>query len=226
MELNHHRTGNEMLEIAYQIARVLVVIHHLGVVHGDLSPNNILVTWRADGTLDLVLTDWDFPTGDYVPRNGMVTREYRSPECYASMTLIESPIDIWAFGVILAQLFSGLLLFPQDGETQAQKIAQWIDPNDPEKFVGKLSRWIRRERPDIHQQTIDHIARIIADCLKVDRGQRSVASEIMVRLANCPTAPLPIPALPALPVPTSPDSQPVSKKARVAQSLFGSIDQD
>ena len=215
MTLHRHRTGSEMLEIAYQIAKVLVVIHDLGVVHGDLSPNNILVTWRADGTLDLVLTDLDFPDEKYVPQNGMVTFHYRAPECDVPMTLIESTIDIWAFGIILVELFSGISLFPPGKPTRADKIANWIDHTNSEKFTGVLIHLITCQRPDIDPQMIDHIARIVEQCLRVDPVQRPGASEIVVQLENCPNRPI------------SSDDQSVSKKAMTCVSaLFDSMDSE
>jgi Tol biopolymer transport system component len=132
----------EALRIARQIAQALEAAHDQGIVHRDLKPANIKV--RPDGTVKLL----DFGlakavdsasnsgihafaadsansptiTSPAFTQLGMIvgTAAYMSPE-QARGNAADQRSDIWAFGVVLAEMVSGRRLF--DGETVTDTIA-------------------------------------------------------------------------------------------------------
>ena len=98
----------------YQILHSIAYLHKHGYFHRDLKPENLLIT---DDTVKLA----DFglareirsrpPYTDYVS-----TRWYRAPEVLLRSPQYNSPIDIFAIGVIAAELFSLRPLFPGSSE--------------------------------------------------------------------------------------------------------------
>lgn len=96
--------------IIYQIVSALAYIHKLGFFHRDLKPENLLITDRnvvkmADFGLAREIRSSP-PYTDYVS-----TRWYRAPEILLKSTNYNSPVDIFALGCIMAELYLQAPLF-------------------------------------------------------------------------------------------------------------------
>ncbi|XP_067121096.1 serine/threonine-protein kinase dyf-5-like [Centruroides vittatus] len=101
--------------ILYQILQGLAFMHKHGFFHRDIKPENVLCMGP-----DLVkIADFGLareirsrpPYTDYVS-----TRWYRAPEVLLRSTNYSSPIDIWAVGCIMAELYTLQPLFPGRSE--------------------------------------------------------------------------------------------------------------
>jgi serine/threonine protein kinase len=108
-----------------QILEGLAYIHKQGFFHRDLKPENVLYQQSSD---TLKLADFGLareirsqpPYTDYVS-----TRWYRAPELILRATSYSSPVDIFAAGCILAELYIMRPLFPGTSEIdQLIKICQ------------------------------------------------------------------------------------------------------
>jgi protein kinase len=107
----------------YQILLGLEHTHFKGYFHRDMKPENLLV-----GSEDIVkIADFGLardirsrpPFTDYVS-----TRWYRAPEVLLRDTKYNSPIDLFALGAIMAELYTSRPLFPGTSEPdQLYKLA-------------------------------------------------------------------------------------------------------
>lgn len=101
--------------IMYQILQGLSFIHKHGFFHRDMKPENLLCM----GPELIKIADFGLareirsrpPYTDYVS-----TRWYRAPEVLLRSSIYSSPIDLWAVGCIMAELYTLRPLFPGNSE--------------------------------------------------------------------------------------------------------------
>ncbi|EDO41147.1 predicted protein, partial [Nematostella vectensis] len=120
--------------VIYQILQGLAFIHKHGYFHRDMKPENLLCTGH-----ELVkIADFGLaretrsrpPYTDYVS-----TRWYRAPEVLLRSTNYSSPIDIWAVGCIMAELYTLRPLFPGSSEVdEIFKVCSVLGPPKPDEW--------------------------------------------------------------------------------------------
>ncbi|XP_046614468.1 serine/threonine-protein kinase dyf-5-like isoform X2 [Neodiprion virginianus] len=101
--------------MVYQVLQGLAFMHKHGFFHRDMKPENLLCM----GPELIKIADFGLareirsrpPYTDYVS-----TRWYRAPEVLLHSTTYNSPIDIWAVGCIMAELYTFRPLFPGNSE--------------------------------------------------------------------------------------------------------------
>jgi serine/threonine protein kinase len=87
-------------------------VHSLGIIHCDLKPENILI--KSYSKCDVKLIDFGsscFKT-DHLT-SYIQSRSYRAPEVMLGLPY-DAKIDIWSFGCIVSELFTGRVLFQND----------------------------------------------------------------------------------------------------------------
>lgn len=164
----------ETLDIAIQVATALVAAHSAGIIHRDIKPENVML--RSDGyakVLDFGLAKFtetaahaSMPTDpnaetEHVfqtsPGVVMGTVAYMSPE-QARGTRVDERSDIFSFGVLLYEMFSGRL--PFEGQTQTDIISAIIS----NKRQPPLARYTSEISPEIE--------RIVAKALHKKKDDR------------------------------------------------------
>lgn len=105
---------HQIVDFSKQIARALLYAHSNNIVHRDVKPSNIMV--QPDG--HLYLGDFGISYAlnqDRLTKVGMAmgTPEYMSPEQCQGLKL-DTRTDIYAFGIILYELCTGMPPFTGD----------------------------------------------------------------------------------------------------------------
>lgn len=124
------------LRFTIQLLRSLSLLSRHGVVHCDLKPENILLKHPTKSTIKVI----DFGSsclenqrGKEEKKNGCFThiyisivytyiqsRFYRSPEIILGLDYTMA-IDMWSLGCIIAELYTGVPIFP--GENEQEQLA-------------------------------------------------------------------------------------------------------
>jgi serine/threonine-protein kinase len=144
------------LEISRQIASALAAAHGIGIVHRDLKPSNILV--RRDDVCKMV----DFGiarrlnSASRITNTGQTpgTPAYMSPEQVSNLD-VDARSDVFSFGVVLYELFTGARPFLGDNELAlAYAIVNEnpappceLQPTLPKSLETLISRMLRKN-PD------------------------------------------------------------------------------
>ncbi|XP_061094013.1 serine/threonine-protein kinase MAK isoform X2 [Conger conger] len=106
---------HEIRNIMFQVQSGLAFVHKHGFFHRDMKPENLLcmgpeLVKIADFGLAREIRSRP-PYTDYVS-----TRWYRAPEVLLRSSAYSSPIDMWAVGCIMAELYTLRPLFPGNSE--------------------------------------------------------------------------------------------------------------
>ncbi|XP_035270091.1 serine/threonine-protein kinase MAK isoform X3 [Anguilla anguilla] len=106
---------HEIRNIMFQVLSGLAFVHKHGFFHRDMKPENLLcmgpeLVKIADFGLAREIRSRP-PYTDYVS-----TRWYRAPEVLLRSSAYSSPIDMWAVGCIMAELYTLRPLFPGNSE--------------------------------------------------------------------------------------------------------------
>ena len=98
----------QVFTIGLELADALARVHHLGVIHRDIKPGNVLLA--DDGTPRLT----DFGVAYLAQPNSRLTKEgqilgttiYMSPEAWRG-ELLDARSDVWSFGAMLFEMVAG-----------------------------------------------------------------------------------------------------------------------
>jgi TolB-like protein/Tfp pilus assembly protein PilF/predicted Ser/Thr protein kinase len=138
---------DDAIRIAIQTAEGLQEAHKKGVVHRDIKSANIMVDERGQAKImDFGLARMS--EGTLLTQEGMAmgTIAYMSPEQARGET-VDFRTDIWSFGVVLYEMFSGQLPFRGDHE---QAVVYSILNEKPKPVTD-----FREEIPTSLEQVID-----------------------------------------------------------------------
>lgn len=119
-----------------QILSSLILLKKRKVIHCDLKPENILLRHPLNSEIKVI----DFGSSCFENEKVYTyiqSRFYRSPEVILGMTY-GLPIDMWSVGCILAELFTGVPIFP--GENEQEQLACIMEVfGPPEKHLIEKS---------------------------------------------------------------------------------------
>ena len=108
-------------ELVLQTAEALCEAHSIGIVHRDVKPTNLFVTWRPDGSalvkvLDFGISKSSVGTDMKLTQTQSVlgTPAYMSPEQMRSAHMVDSRSDIWSLGTVLYEMIEGHRPFEAD----------------------------------------------------------------------------------------------------------------
>lgn len=176
--------------ILWQTLQGVAYMHKYGFFHRDLKPENLLVNNEKIKIADFGLAREIRsipPYTDYVS-----TRYYRAPECIMKSTNYNSPVDIWAVGCIMAELYNFKPIFYGGSEKEVLfRIASIIGPpnnlnwgeglilakkigvNFPATLSNSTS--LNQLIPDASSDALD----LLSEMLKWDPNKRATAPNLL-----------------------------------------------
>ncbi|KAH9104613.1 hypothetical protein LEN26_014978 [Aphanomyces euteiches] len=185
---DRHFPESKIRNLMYQMLQGLAFMHKHSFFHRDIKPENMLVKGDVVKVADFGLAREIRsrpPFTDYVS-----TRWYRAPEVLLRSTTYNSPIDAWAMGCIMAEMFTLRPLFPGSSEgDQIYKICSVLgNPTHatwPEgmKLAAQMNYRFPQFVPTSLQSIIPHASpeaiQLMQDFLKYDPNQRPTSSQAL-----------------------------------------------
>jgi CheY-like chemotaxis protein len=131
----------EIASVVIQLTDVVAYSHGIGIIHRDIKPGNVMV--QPDGTLKLL----DFGAAKELreeEESDTVTgsRPYMAPEQIMGKSQKRS--DVWALGVVMYVLYTGMFPFYHEVEKVLMDIILRVPPSPPSKFNEELDSGIER----------------------------------------------------------------------------------
>ncbi|XP_073407622.1 cyclin-dependent kinase 15 isoform X2 [Dendrobates tinctorius] len=122
----------------FQLLRGLAYIHHQHILHRDLKPQNLLISYLGE----LKLADFGLARAKSIPSqtysSEVVTLWYRPPDVLLGATDYSSDLDIWGAGCIFIEMLQGYPAFSgvSDAFEQLEKIWSVIGTPTEETWPG------------------------------------------------------------------------------------------
>ena len=107
---------NLIMSYSFQLLAGINTLHLHRIIHRDLKPQNILI--NREGILKVC----DFGLARYftIPMrkysSNVVSIYYRAPELLLAADIYGLPVDVWSAACIIAEMNTGIPLFPGDSE--------------------------------------------------------------------------------------------------------------
>ncbi|KAG9440806.1 hypothetical protein H6P81_020971 [Aristolochia fimbriata] len=196
--LGHHLYGRSQrpldwharIKIAIGAARGLRYLHEdcrVGcIVHRDMRPNNILLTHDFEPLVgDFGLARWQ-PDGDLGVETRVIgTFGYLAPE-YTESGRITEKADVFAFGVVLLELITGLKAVDLSRPKGQQLLVEWARPiltaHEEGRIVsvdGLLDQRLGRDQLPLVSHQLRSMTHAASLCLKRDMHSRPRMSKVL-----------------------------------------------
>jgi dual specificity tyrosine-phosphorylation-regulated kinase 2/3/4 len=133
------------------VLRSLAFMHSLNILHCDLKPENILIRSYSRCLVKVIDVGSSCFTTDHLS-SYVQSRSYRAPEVILGLPY-DSRIDIWSLGCILAELYSGYVLFQNDSlATLLARCVGILGPMPARMRAGRHAHKFFTRSGDIYEQ--------------------------------------------------------------------------
>lgn len=158
---------DETLAVVRTVASPLALAHERGIIHRDIKPANLFLEETRNGGRRLMLLDFGCAKligASRLTKTGaqIGTIAYRSPESFQDE--VSTGIDVWALGVTLYELTTGIQPFLGDNEGQT------------------LFRILQGEVPRLDEGRYPRLAHVIRKCLSRNLEERPADATALLEL--------------------------------------------
>ena len=174
------------LNICLDITQALSFLHINGIIHRDLSSNNILLIGKSRAKLS------DFGMAKLISQSGISNTEcpgadvYMPPEAVGSQSLYTEKGDVFSFGVNIIQILTRK--FPKPSSR-----LESVQIDHPQVPLGRVEvhvSEIKRRHNHISEIDTPHpLLSIALDCMKDEQSDRPSSAELCQQLATLKNAP-------------------------------------
>jgi len=123
---------------AVQMLTALRALRKLRIIHCDLKPENVLLRQPNKSGIKII----DLGSSCFEDERVYTyiqSRFYRSPEVILGLPY-DTAIDMWSFGCILAELYTGYPLFPGENEVEQLSCIMEVFGTPPPEIVDSSNR--------------------------------------------------------------------------------------
>jgi serine/threonine protein kinase len=186
----------DALGVGLAVARALAAAHSVGVVHGGVTPDNVL--WHGSG--EFVVSDFGLSLRERFPRDPTHALEFTAPETLRDDTRTAAS-DLYGLGAVLHTMLTGAPPFPRrTGEPPGERIL----------------RVLREQVPPVRGEGVPHeladaVNRLLAKdpaARPADAGELARLFEDLLTTPQHPSFTAPPPPPPSTAPPTPPSSAP------------------
>ena len=156
-------------KLLLQTSKSLQEAHDKGILHRDLKPDNLFVTWSKEGehitVLDFGIAKLSDPSAETITKTGMIcgTPAYLSPEQAQGYPAVPAS-DLYALGIIFYEMLAGE---PPFSDTTAMRILM--------KHISEVPKAVSVKNPDV--QVPASIERFLLRALAKNPAERFLTVE-------------------------------------------------
>ena len=172
----------EAVGVARQVAEAAAALHRAGFLHGDVKPDNVVLT--GDGTAVLIDLGFAHRPGENAAflRAGYVmgTADYLAPELCGARPREDFAADLFSLGVMLFQALSGRLPYAPGSVKETMRRHAAEPPADARGLGGgvppELAALVGRllaPRPDDRPRAAAVVQQLVKLEIRALRGRRS-----------------------------------------------------
>ena len=170
------------IDIARQIGAGLSAAHAAGLIHGDLSPANVIVSSSEPGRVGLKIFGFGSDNALHDGSTDPARFAYLAPEQCSGAEIADNRGDIYSLGVVLYESLAGSIPFV--GETASEIMMRQIEEPPPplSSFRDDLPAWIEpvilqamAKNPDARYQTVDAFVNDLANASAVPSAVAATA---------------------------------------------------
>ncbi|XP_050219486.1 serine/threonine receptor-like kinase NFP [Mercurialis annua] len=173
------------LRIAIDIANGLQYVHEHTrprVVHKDIKSGNILL----DSTMRAKIANFGLAKSgcNAITMHIVGTQGYIAPE-YLTDGVVSTKMDVFAFGVVLLELVSGMEAIDEEGKVLWAKVGEIWDGNE-ERKEKRLKAWLDGSIMDesCSMESVKNVMNIAVACVHKDPSKRPSMVDVVYALCK------------------------------------------